>query len=116
MFVRPVATIGGFSRRVIETEFVQGTIVGGATGIVRVGTSFARAIQTGYLRAYALLLLLGVAALTLYFLIYELVTIHLSIVLFLPLASGLVGGAAAAPPRRAGRCWPARSRCSPTWS
>ena len=33
------------------------------------GTSFARAIQTGYLRAYALLLLLGVVALTLYFLI-----------------------------------------------
>jgi NADH-quinone oxidoreductase subunit L len=69
MFVRPVATIGGFSRRVIETDFVQGTIVGGATGVVRVGSSFARAIQTGYLRAYALLLLLGVAALTLYFLI-----------------------------------------------
>jgi NADH-quinone oxidoreductase subunit L len=69
MFVRPVATIGGFSRRVIETEFVQGTIVGGATGVVRVGSSFARAIQTGYLRAYALMLLLGVAALTLYFLI-----------------------------------------------
>ena len=42
---------------------------GGATGIVRAGTSFARAIQTGYLRAYALLLLLGVAALALYFLI-----------------------------------------------
>jgi len=69
MFVRPVSTIGAFSRRVIETEFVQGTIVGGATGIVRVGTSFARAIQTGYLRMYALSLLLGVAALTLYFLI-----------------------------------------------
>ncbi|HYN91193.1 MAG TPA: NADH-quinone oxidoreductase subunit L [Thermoleophilaceae bacterium] len=69
MFVRPVSTIGAFSRRVIETEFVQGTIVGGATGIVRVGTSFARAIQTGYLRMYALFLLLGVAALTLYFLI-----------------------------------------------
>ena len=48
---------------------MQGTIVGGATGVVRVGTSFARAIQTGYLRAYALLLLLGVAGLTLYFLI-----------------------------------------------
>jgi NADH-quinone oxidoreductase subunit L len=69
MFVRPVATIGGFSRRVIETEFVQGTIVGGATGIVRVGTSVARSVQTGYLRMYALFLLLGVAALTLYFLI-----------------------------------------------
>jgi NADH-quinone oxidoreductase subunit L len=69
LFVRPVATFGSFGRRVIETDFVQGTIVGGATGIVRVGSSFARAIQTGYLRAYALLLLLGVAALTLYFLL-----------------------------------------------
>jgi NADH-quinone oxidoreductase subunit L len=69
VFVRPMATAGGFGRRVIETDFVQGTIVGGATGIVRVGTSFARAIQTGYLRAYALLLLLGVGGLTLYFLI-----------------------------------------------
>jgi NADH-quinone oxidoreductase subunit L len=69
MFVRPAATIGAFSRRVIETEFVQGTIVGGATGIVRVGTSLARSVQTGYLRLYALFLLLGVAGLTLYFLV-----------------------------------------------
>jgi NADH-quinone oxidoreductase subunit L len=69
LFVRPVATFGGFGRRVIETDFVQGVIAGGATGIVRVSTSFARAIQTGYLRAYALLLLVGVAALTLYFLV-----------------------------------------------
>ena len=69
MFVQPVATIGAFSRRVIETDFVQGTIVGGATGIVRVGTSLARSVQTGYLRMYALFLLLGVAALTLYFLL-----------------------------------------------
>jgi NADH-quinone oxidoreductase subunit L len=69
LFVRPVATFGSFGRRVIETDFVQGTIVGGATGIVRVGTSVARSIQTGYLRAYALLLLLGVAGLTLYFLL-----------------------------------------------
>jgi NADH-quinone oxidoreductase subunit L len=69
VFVRPMATFGGFGRRVIESTFVQGTIVGGATGIVRVGTSFARAIQTGYLRGYALLLLVGVAGLTFYFLI-----------------------------------------------
>ena len=38
VFVRPIATVGGFGRRVIETDFVQGTIVGGATGVVRVGT------------------------------------------------------------------------------
>ena len=53
----------------VETDFVQGFIVGGATGVVRAGTSFARAIQTGFLRAYALLLLVGAAALLLYFLI-----------------------------------------------
>jgi NADH-quinone oxidoreductase subunit L len=69
LFVRPFTDAGSFGRRVIETDFVQGFIVGGATGIVRAGTSFARAIQTGYLRAYALLLLLGVAALALYFLL-----------------------------------------------
>jgi NADH-quinone oxidoreductase subunit L len=69
VFVRPLATVGSFSRRVIETEFVQGVIVGGATGVVRAGTSLARAVQTGYLRAYALLLLLGAAGLLLYFLI-----------------------------------------------
>jgi NADH-quinone oxidoreductase subunit L len=69
VFVRPIESAGAFGRAVIETRFVQGFIVGGATGVVRVGTSFARAIQTGYLRAYALLLLLGVAALALYFLL-----------------------------------------------
>jgi NADH-quinone oxidoreductase subunit L len=69
LFVRPAATAGSFGRRVIETEFVQRVIVGGATGIVRAGTVFARSIQTGYLRAYALLLLLGMTALALYFLL-----------------------------------------------
>ena len=69
VFVRPLSTAGSFGRRVIETEFVQGFIVGGATGAVRAGTSLARAVQTGYLRAYALLLLLGAAGLLLYFLI-----------------------------------------------
>ena len=69
VFVRPLSTAGSFGRRVIETEFVQGFIVGGATGVVRAGTSLARAAQTGFLRAYALLLLFGAAALLLYFLI-----------------------------------------------
>jgi NADH-quinone oxidoreductase subunit L len=69
VFVRPAATLGRLGRTVVETDFVQGFIVGGATGVVRAGTSFARAIQTGYLRAYALLLLLGLSGLGLYFLI-----------------------------------------------
>jgi NADH-quinone oxidoreductase subunit L len=69
LIVRPILAIGGFGRRVIETQFVQGTVVGGATGVARLGSSLARAIQTGYLRAYALTLLLGVGGLTLYFLV-----------------------------------------------
>jgi NADH-quinone oxidoreductase subunit L len=69
LFVRPVATAGAFGRAVIETRFVQGFLVGGAVGIVRVGTGVARSIQTGYLRAYALTLLAGVALLALYFLL-----------------------------------------------
>jgi NADH-quinone oxidoreductase subunit L len=69
LVVRPFAAAGDFGRRVIETRFVQGTIVGGATEVVRVGTSIARSVQTGYVRAYALMLLAGLGGLVLYFLI-----------------------------------------------
>jgi NADH-quinone oxidoreductase subunit L len=68
-FVRPGRSLGRFGRTTVERVFVQGAIVGGATGVVRAGTALARSIQTGYLRAYALLLLAGVCALALYFLI-----------------------------------------------
>ena len=53
----------------METRFVQDFVIGGATATVRSATSFARAIQSGYLRAYALLLLMGLVGLSLYFLI-----------------------------------------------
>jgi NADH-quinone oxidoreductase subunit L len=67
--VRPVLAFGNFGRTVIESRFIQDTIIGGAVGVVRVGTSVARSIQSGYLRAYALLLLVGMFGLALYFLI-----------------------------------------------
>jgi NADH-quinone oxidoreductase subunit L len=67
--VRPIAAFGRFGRTVIESAFIQGAIIGGATRIVLAGTSFARSIQSGYLRAYALLLLIGMFGLALYFLI-----------------------------------------------
>jgi NADH-quinone oxidoreductase subunit L len=69
LFVRPVAAFGSFGRGVIESDFVQGFIVGGAVGVVRAGSSLARQIQTGYLRSYALLLVLGVLGLGFYFLL-----------------------------------------------
>ncbi len=67
--VAPMRAFGGFGRRVIETDVIQGVVTGGATRAVGAGTAIARAVQTGYLRAYALVLLLGVGALLLYFLI-----------------------------------------------
>lgn len=68
-FVRPTAGFGNFGRTVIESRFVQGFLVGGAVGVVRAGSSLARQAQTGFVRAYALLLVIGVLALGLYFLI-----------------------------------------------
>jgi NADH-quinone oxidoreductase subunit L len=69
LFVRPARAAGAFGRSVIESEFVQGVLVGGTLGVVRAGTSVARGIQSGYVRAYALLLLAGLGGLGLYFLI-----------------------------------------------
>jgi NADH-quinone oxidoreductase subunit L len=68
-FVRPFAAAGRFGRTVIESAFVQGVLVGGTVRLVQAGSSFARGIQTGELRAYAGLLLCGVGGLVLYFLI-----------------------------------------------
>jgi NADH-quinone oxidoreductase subunit L len=67
--VRPFAAFGRFGQATFERVFVNGTLVGGTTGIVRVGSAAVRAIQSGFLRAYAALMLLALAGLALYFLI-----------------------------------------------
>jgi NADH-quinone oxidoreductase subunit L len=69
LFVRPAATFGRFGRYVVESAFVQGTLVGGATRIVGAGTALARTVQSGYLRGYAVLMLIGFGGLALYFLL-----------------------------------------------
>ena len=68
-FVRPAATFGRFGRTVIESVLVQDVIIGGSVAVVRAGSSFARGLQTGYLRSYAVLLVTGLAALAIYLLI-----------------------------------------------
>jgi NADH-quinone oxidoreductase subunit L len=68
-FVRPVAWFGRFGQQTFERVFVNGTLVGGTTGVVRLGSAAVRAAQSGFLRAYAALLLLGLAAVGLYFLL-----------------------------------------------
>ena len=67
--VGPALAFGRFGQAVVETRFVQGVVIGGATGTVRGATSLARGIQSGYLRAYALLLVVGLSGLGLYFLL-----------------------------------------------
>ncbi|MFL5782046.1 MAG: NADH-quinone oxidoreductase subunit L [Thermoleophilaceae bacterium] len=67
--VRPLTAFGRFGQRVVEADFVQGFVIGGATGTVRAVTGFARGIQSGYLRAYAMLLIVGLSGLGLYFLL-----------------------------------------------
>ncbi len=69
LIVRPFAWFGRFARNTFERLVVNGVIVGGTSGIVRAGSAAVRAIQSGFLRAYAALLLLGLAGVALYFLI-----------------------------------------------
>jgi NADH-quinone oxidoreductase subunit L len=65
---RPVIGAGRFANDVVERVVVQG-IVGGATGAVRELGLLVRGAQSGFIRAYALLVLGGFAALALYFLV-----------------------------------------------
>jgi NADH-quinone oxidoreductase subunit L len=69
LIVRPFAWFGRFGRNVFERVVVNGLFVGGTAGAVRAGSAAVRAAQTGFLRYYAALLLFGVTALALYFLI-----------------------------------------------
>jgi NADH-quinone oxidoreductase subunit L len=69
LVVVPAAWMGRFARGTFERVVVDGTIVGGPTGLVRAGSAAVRAVQTGLLRYYAALLVLGVTALGLYFLL-----------------------------------------------
>jgi NADH-quinone oxidoreductase subunit L len=69
LVVRPSAWFGRFANTTFERVFVQGALVGGSTGLVRLASAAVRGIQTGYLRYYAALLLMGVTGLGAYFLI-----------------------------------------------
>ena len=69
LFVRPVAWVGRFASSTIERGLVNGALVGGTSGAVRAASAAVRGIQTGYLRYYAALLLVGLTGLGAYFLI-----------------------------------------------
>jgi NADH-quinone oxidoreductase subunit L len=67
--VRPAAAAGVFARDVFERRVIDETLIGGTTGVVRAGSAAVRAVQSGFVRYYAALLLLGVTVVGLYFLL-----------------------------------------------
>jgi NADH-quinone oxidoreductase subunit L len=69
LIVRPTAAAGRFARYTFERRFVDETLVGGTTGLVRAGSAAVRAAQSGFVRYYAALLVLGVAGVGFYFLL-----------------------------------------------
>ena len=67
--VRPAAWFGRFAQQTFERVVVDGLFVGGPTSVVRAGSAAVRAAQTGFLRSYAALVVVGTALVTLYFLL-----------------------------------------------
>jgi NADH-quinone oxidoreductase subunit L len=68
LVVRPALAIGRFANRVFERFVVDGLISGTEDG-VRGASGVVRAVQSGFVRSYALLLIAGFAGLALYFLL-----------------------------------------------
>ncbi len=69
VIVRPTLAAAYFARNVFEPRVVDETLVGGTTGIVRASSAAVRAVQSGFVRYYAALLVLGVTAVGFYFLL-----------------------------------------------
>jgi NADH-quinone oxidoreductase subunit L len=67
--VRPFGWFGRFGQQTFERIFVNGALIGGTSGLVRAGSAAVRALQSGFLRAYAALLIVGAGLVILYFLI-----------------------------------------------
>jgi len=67
--IQPVAAAGRFARDTFERLFVDETLIGGTTGLVRAGSAAVRAAQSGFVRYYAALLVLGVTGVGFYFLL-----------------------------------------------
>jgi NADH-quinone oxidoreductase subunit L len=68
LVVRPAGWFGRWAQQTFERIFISGGI-DATSGIVRAGSAAVRAAQSGFLRAYAAMILLGVVAVGLYFLI-----------------------------------------------
>ena len=69
VIVRPFAWFGRFARNTFERLVINGLFVGGTSGAIKAGSAAVRGVQSGYLRYYTGVLLLGVTGLAFYFLV-----------------------------------------------
>jgi NADH-quinone oxidoreductase subunit L len=69
VFVRPALWFGRLADSVLERLVVAGALTGGTVSIVRAGSAAVRRAQTGFLRYYAAVFVVGLSAIALYFLI-----------------------------------------------
>ena len=67
--LRPGAWLGRFAGSTFERVVVSGALVGGSSGAIRALSAAVRGLQSGYLRYYAALLLVGLTGLSFYFLV-----------------------------------------------
>jgi NADH-quinone oxidoreductase subunit L len=69
LFVRPASAAGRFARDTVERRIVDEALIGGTTALVRAGSAAVRAAQSGFVRYYAALLVLGITGVGFYFLL-----------------------------------------------
>jgi NADH-quinone oxidoreductase subunit L len=67
--VRPALWTGRLVESVLERSLISGVLTGGTSGAVRAGSAAVRRAQTGFLRYYAALMIVGLSGVALYFLI-----------------------------------------------
>jgi NADH-quinone oxidoreductase subunit L len=67
--VRPAQWLGRFAGSVLERGVIEGGVTGSSVGLVRAASATVRRGQTGFLRYYAALMLVGIGGMALYFLL-----------------------------------------------
>src|ERR1700730_8363402 len=69
LIVRPASATGRLARDSFERLVVEDALIGGTTALVRAGSATVRAAQSGFVRYYAALLVLGITGVGFYFLL-----------------------------------------------
>ena len=69
LVVRPALFLGRFAGSTLENGLIGGGVTGSATGVTRALSASVRRAQTGFLRYYVALMIVGIGGMALYFLL-----------------------------------------------